>query len=232
MAQNFSQSGVHAVSGLPTVQVQICNLALSRIGVSKYLTLISDNTNEASVCRRVWDNALLCALTAFPWAFAKRQADLVDLALVMPETARRDPTPGWGYTYAYPSDCLFLRDVRLPSQVIQVDTIFPPSIPDINLAWEVMEDEGYNRKVINTHFGEAVAVYTAYVQNVNLWDPLFKDALAWGVAAELAGPLVAEPQRQKVCIDNFNITIHRAAARSMNESRAMERESDLISGRR
>lgn len=87
---------------MPTTETGVCNVALSRIGHTAFLTdLDSDTTAEARACQKVFDLARDTALGAFWWYFARGSADLtVDEDLEVDD---------WGYVYLLPADFLVAR---------------------------------------------------------------------------------------------------------------------------
>lgn len=82
---------------------EICNLALSNLGVGTEIQELDEDSAEAKACRAFYNTALKRALRDFEWPFATK---IVDLSLV-----EEDPTDEYAYSYRYPSDCLFLRRI-------------------------------------------------------------------------------------------------------------------------
>lgn len=81
---------------------EICNIALSHLGVGKEIAnLETENSEEASACRRFYDIALEGTLRDFDWPFATK---IADLGLV-----EEDPNDEWTYSYRYPTDCVKVR---------------------------------------------------------------------------------------------------------------------------
>jgi hypothetical protein len=78
-------------------KVDICNLALSQLGVRKVINSFDERTNEAASCRLWYDIALDELLRDFPWPFATKVATLAPLAF--------DGNSEWAFKYEYPSDC-------------------------------------------------------------------------------------------------------------------------------
>ena len=97
------------------------------------------------------------------------------------------PDP-WTYNYAYPSDCLRLRQIAPLSG--QYDKFDP-----LPIRGEVAYDSG-GGKVILTNQAIAIAVYTTSLAGVgaeNFWDPLFAEAVARRLANPLAMALAGRP---------------------------------------
>ena len=93
-------------------EVQICNVALRKLGARR-ITALTDDTEEAKSCTDVFDRLRDKLLRIHPWNFATKRA-----ALAVSTTS-----PAWGYDNAYPlpADCL---------RITSVDTSYP---------WEVEE---------------------------------------------------------------------------------------------
>ena len=65
---------------MPITQVQICNMALTHIGIKQLISSITDDNEEANMCDLYWDTALQNALNEGDWAFARQRVDLVEAA--------------------------------------------------------------------------------------------------------------------------------------------------------
>jgi hypothetical protein len=84
---------------------EIANIALGHLGNGKDIqNLTSDQSDEATACRRFFDLARDSTLRDYPWPFATK---IADLALV-----ESSPNDEWDYSYRYPTDCLNLRRIR------------------------------------------------------------------------------------------------------------------------
>jgi hypothetical protein len=83
----------------------VCNLALSRVGVTQFIDdLDTDQSLEAEVCRRHYDNCLQQVLESAPWPFATRR---YKPAPINPATLDYGAVPsGWGYAYPVPADAV------------------------------------------------------------------------------------------------------------------------------
>ena len=85
-------------------KTEICNLALSHLGIGKEVANIdSEQSAEASACRRFYETAKDECLRDFNWPFTTTFATLGLVEI--------DPTDEWAYSYRYPSDCLKLRRI-------------------------------------------------------------------------------------------------------------------------
>ena len=89
---------------MATSETEICNLALSHLGIAKEIAnLETENSAEANAMRRFYVTARDETLREFAWPFATKQ---VALGLV-----EEDPTDEWGFSYRYPSDAVALRRI-------------------------------------------------------------------------------------------------------------------------
>jgi hypothetical protein len=148
-------------------QVEICNLALVRLGESK-ITAMSDDAKAAILLSSIWDLIVDEVLQAHPWNFAVVRAQL----------EAEDSAPDWGYAYEYalPSDCLRFLGIN--------------EDPDINYRIEAGVD---GKSVFCDEDSPINVMYVTAIDDPELFDPTFVSALAWRLAAELAFPLTTNP---------------------------------------
>lgn len=83
-------------------QVQIINIALTRLGADPIASL-TDSSTEAKVANVLWETARRSSLRDHPWNFAVTE---VELAQIYGAT-----THGYKYVYQLPADCLRLLEV-------------------------------------------------------------------------------------------------------------------------
>lgn len=83
---------------------EICNLALSHLNIGKEIAALStEQSQEASACRRFYEHALDATLRDFAWPFA---TTIATVGLI-----ESDPNDEWAYSYRYPTDCVKIRRV-------------------------------------------------------------------------------------------------------------------------
>ena len=184
-------------------QVQICNLALSRLGQSGIQSL-GEASAAAEHCNLAWGPALEAALRDHNWNFATRYQALASLG---------SPPPHWTWRYAAPSD---LARARFILPAAKGD---PPPAFEIALA-----DDGATRIVL-TDKAQAWLCYTGLIQNASLYDPLFVDALAWRLAADLAAPLTQSDRRHQACMNRYQNAI--AGAKGADAAEGLELSTRL-----
>lgn len=99
-------------------QVQIINVALSRLGANA-ITSLTDGTTEQQLAVNLWDVSRQATLRDHPWNFAITE---VELSAVVDGDTRN-----YSYAYQIPADCLRLlevyedRDFKLASRRILSD---------------------------------------------------------------------------------------------------------------
>ena len=184
-------------------KVQICNVALGRVGVSQFIDNIdTEKSKPAGICRVNFDTSRDRALREFNWSFARKYA-----VLKLVDEADGKPWEGdWLYAYRLPADCLFARRI-----VTYKNDPNPPP-------FEVGKDDA--GPILFTDMAEARLEYTSRVTNVGLFDPLFVSALAWLLAHELALGLSADNKSMRAdAMRGYLYDLSRAAAQSANERR-------------
>ena len=155
--------------------VDICNLALQRVGQNQGITSLDpavDGSVNGKKVQLAYPKALRALLARASWGFATcvavlEVADHADEARVV---------PGWDFTYSLPADCLKPRYV---SDGVR------PGIGD-----EPRTPFDYGAGLLFTDLEDAQLVYTGDETTVEAdgFPPLFADALMWRLAS------VAVPQ--------------------------------------
>ena len=174
-----------------TSVVQICNMALARIGTGR-IDSLTEASEEARQCSTFYEPVRDRLLARVPWRFALKREALAPLSVTAPVE--------WTYTYAWPSDCIQARYIEptgpTPSSagLIWPDQWYWNQVdPGGSVVTELpaMRTPSFERRgdTIVTHQPEAVLIYTYRVTDPNQFDPLFVEALSYALAAELAVPI-------------------------------------------
>ena len=201
-----------------TTKVQICNLALGRIGINQYIEDIDDPNDKARACKQFYDLCRQQALQDFPWNFARAVVALAELTT--------DPPPGWPFAYRYPTDCLQVRALcdedgnGVRSAMIASVSSWDEwsGLIATRYPWQVQADPNEaGARLIATDLEDAYCWYTVDVTEPNQFSPLFVSALAWRLAAELAGPLRADARLRDAAEQQYVYIQSKAAAGSLNE---------------
>ena len=212
-------------------QLDICNRALSicgtRSGQSQSIGISSmtENSPEARACLAHFEGACRALLRAAMWSFARKEVSGALLASAsgtpenpsgtLPTPLLSGPVVPWAYEYAWPQDCIRLRQIVPPyTNTGAAGTV--PIWPGANMAsnyppfdslgnrvnYQLALDQdtaGNPIRVILSNVEQANVIYTtsAVVSNVNLWDDEFSEAFVFMLAAHLVGALIGDKQMDK-----------------------------------
>ncbi len=150
--------------------VNICNLAISRMGGNqiKSINSLNDPTEEARECKRLYPQILSDLLRQHPFGFACVSEALAFIKL--------HEGRAMAYEYAYPANALRVWRVGAAHGL---DNPGSPSMPYATAY-------GEQGTVILSAMPEAYALYSRYVDDPNRFDSFFVEAVAWSLASELA----------------------------------------------
>lgn len=199
----------------PTTSVQICNLALARIGAAPISSIDSPTTSIEEFLSVQYHQTRQAALREYVFAFARRLA-------ILPTTD--DIEPAFGYSSAYHKPAGFIRFLGLG------DTSFKNGDVPANL---VRLSEVY----IFTDYGDDDGLKADFIfdnDNVGQWDPLFKEVVVLRLAKALAPKYaVGKTSLRAEIKEDLKMAEMAAAAASGQESppRVVQR-SDILAVRK
>lgn len=140
---------------MPSV-VEICNMALSRIGNSQRINALTEASIQAEQCSLFYEQTRDLVLRDKPWPFATKFAVLAEVST--------NPDPVYQHSYAFPDDCLLAR--RIVNQVFPVDywpfqcgEVAYPRVPSIPFRVIL----GSSSRLIATAVSPATLEYTARI---------------------------------------------------------------------
>lgn len=171
-----------------TSQIDVCNLALARIGHGSSIAALTEASAEAAACSLSWPTVLDMLLAAHPWSWARREQALPLLAAAAgtsdnPSGSGPVPPTPWHYQYAMPPACLTVREIK---QAV-------PGGPDIPFLLSGAEDaQGNPLRILLTDQPQATLIYTARVQSVVMWSPHFVGAMVTALAAAIVQTLTGD----------------------------------------
>jgi hypothetical protein len=199
--------------------IEMCNRALSRIGVSSQVEDLLDPNEAARQCRQHYNQCRQEALVDFPWAFAQT---VVQLAIVSGVTV-----PGYAYVYRYPTNCLradVLTDEggsRVPmTQGYGAESLFNRYDWLTTRRWpfRVMADPSTpGARIIVTDIEDAYLWFTVDVEEPNQMPPAFRSAVSWRLAMELALGLRADQRLAQNAGQQYRLADSVAQAADLNE---------------
>ena len=151
-------------------EVDICNLALARLGDNATVASIDppEGSAQAEHCARFYAIARDSLLEMHAWKFATRRVQLAKLTV---------PSWDWSFAYAEPTGALKLLGVLSATA----------SNDDETQPYEA-ESDANGAAIILTNQEDASLRFVARVTDTTKFSPLFVDALAWLLASYLAGP--------------------------------------------
>lgn len=156
--------------------IQICNMALSRLGTRATIAALTEASEEARICNAHFAQARDELLRQYDWNFARRVETL----------ALRDEAPpaGWSYCYSVPNKCARFRGIWSG-----------PLATGAPADWALggIADASDNDAVaIFTNQSEAVGLYTRVVEDTELFSVGFVFALTWRLAEAIALPITSK----------------------------------------
>lgn len=147
---------------------EICNIALSHVGVGKSIAnLDTEQSQEAVVCRVFFETVRDAVLRDFAWPFASRT---VAVGLI-----EEDPNDEWDYSYRYPTDCLSIRRVL---SGVRNDT------HQSRVPYKIAQDD--DGRLIYCDTEDAEIEYTVRAEDPELYSPDFVMALSFRLAFYIA----------------------------------------------
>ncbi len=183
-------------------KIEICNLALSRIGVDNVISL-TEASESARACLQFYDHCRRVVLRKYPWTWATRRVQLAELS---------DKPIDWEHSYRYPAKCACLRKLYNAEGT---------NVPEYT-GYVIGADS--SGRVIWTNVKCSIAEYTADVEDSTLFDEQFAEALSWKLAAAVAFKLTGNAQLSQMAEQQYNALFLDAAANNDDEQNAPRRE--------
>ena len=182
--------------------IQICNLALARLGDAR-ITSLSDATAQAQYCSLFYAQTLEELQTEFDWQFCRKLASLTADAT--------SPAFGYARRFAVPSD--FLRLIRLNG--IDEDENFSK--------WEIVD--GF----IHTDLAAPAQIeYIAHVTDAAKFPAVFVEILSAKLATNLAMPLTGSKDLFTQMAEVFSANMQRPVVKALILATAKDRPSTTL----
>ena len=141
-------------------EVELCNVALRRLGDARRITSLDDGSSEAEACRTLYPVIRDRVLRGHTWNFSTRRVLLAEDAV--------EPISEFENAFVLPNDFIRIRQVQ--------------TTEDGNFG-DQYRLEG--RRIL-TDYDEVWLVYQSIVTDVTLFPPDLYDALAYLLASDLA----------------------------------------------
>lgn len=187
--------------------VDICNLALNRLGDSATLVSLDppEGTPQADHCARFYPLARREMFEVHNWTFLMAREKLAERSDI--------DTHGWQYVYA------------LPQRMIHAVRLGREGDVDFRDAERfVIENDERGQRVLYTDCPNAVLRFTRDTEDTSNFSPGFIDALAWLLASHLAGSMIsglAGAKQSATCINFYKETLANAIKRDAQQQRVL-----------
>ncbi len=167
----------------------LINQALDAIGFSFHIAWIYEGSPAARVALEIYSLTRDALLEQGDWPSAMAEVLLVSNGQTPPST--------WSYEYAYPTDCLRVRNVR-PGPLTGATVNYDPQPALYRPYFDIRTSPPARAIVCN--LSSAILVYNAKVTNPASWDPGFTAALVAALAAKMAFMLPQTADTAKAAI--------------------------------
>jgi hypothetical protein len=196
--------------------VDICNIALGRVGVDRTIASMSELSKEARNCQRFYALARDEVLEKVPWPFAVRVKALAP----MPAT---NMLPGWSYQYAMPQDAAAVQEVVPAGEVTTAASYYADCCGPWNAPRagryafrRALSDDG-TLPIILSNLPDAYAIYTSKVTNTAAFSTLMVSLIADRLAMELSMPLTTDPRWFQVAQQRYAVAFPDVASRQFEQ---------------
>jgi hypothetical protein len=187
----------------------IANLALSKIGARKIMD-IEEESNEARACKMFYVEVRDDVLRSHPWNFAVTRATLSEIV--------SEPAFGWLNGFALPTDNLRVLEVN---------------------GWQLSRREGnweVEGRLVMCNEDQADIRYIRRIEDANLFDSLFIEALSTKLASAISMPITGNPGMNQDLLKQYEaLTASKARRIDAYEARPIRRpawqNSDLVMSR-
>lgn len=163
--------------------VEICNLALQKLGAARITSLTEDSRNARS-CNTAYGPMRDRELRTHVWNFARKRVVLAPDATA--------PVFDFLYAFSIPSDSL---------------RVLPPN--DNDLDWQIEGGKILTNTVRTISGGSAALnlVYIAQITDANAMDAAFRDALACKIAEQICEEITQSSDKKQAAVDGYKRAI-------------------------
>lgn len=201
-AEGFPETDISLTGSTTYTHIAICNAALARIGHRVQIADLADNTDEARLASLFFGETVAQMLREFSWPFATRRVALV-------AAAPGSEITNWMYAYTLPTGISYVQGLVNPfGRLVRHDQRIP---------FEIGFDSTTGVAMLYTDLQNAEIIYSTTAVSVNDFDPLFRDALTWKLAAEFAPALGVDPRIEAQARTRHALAMSTAKTRAANE---------------
>lgn len=174
-------------------KVDICNLALTKIGTSTIVSL-TESTENARRCNIIYEPLKREVMRSHTWTFATKIEPLAQLS--------GEEIINYDYLYVYPSECLY------------ISKIFDSGKTEINEYKKLLSPDT-NTVVIATNTYQAYLEYVKDIDDTNLFDDMFIEAFVARLASELVMPLIGDQGMSNKFLQEYQFQV--ASAKKLDK---------------
>ena len=232
-----------------STQISIANRALLSFGARATIASFTETSTEAQAVSVFFQSTFEQLARTARWGCLRKEGSLslIGAAAGTPEnplgtTLPLPPLP-WLYSYALPSDSLFVRGL-IPSipttsgftPITPASLLSPTNLPNggmipFKLSYST-DSAGNPTQIILCNLSQAQAVYTVNQPNPVIWDSLFEQAFVSALAAFLNPAISLNLPLLGACIKNAEQCIMTARIADGNETPvSQDRQADWMSAR-
>lgn len=184
---------------MATSDVEVCNLALQKLGASRIASLTENSTN-AEECNAAYEHLRKTELRRYRWNFARKRA-------VLPASAI---APAFDYAAAYP----------LPADYLQLRR---PAITPLD--WQIESHEGQSA-ILSNDGAPLEIVYTADVTDPTRFDDCFTEMLACRIADHICLKVTGNTSMKQIVMDEYQFARREARRNNAFENMSEEPPED------
>lgn len=205
-------------------KVEICNMALSRIGVSRLIDSLDELTTEAEQCSLFFNTAVEKVYQEGKFANLQNYAPL--------QLIQESPNDEWLYAYRYPNECLKFERVVMP-YTRNNDPRWPRDWYNEAPHQKVEYTRGLlnGTNVIFTNLEDATGVYLPKPDASQSFESDIASIIAWRLAMEIAMPLAVEAARADRAAQYYRLEMQSVTADALNEHEKHEPTPEFIRAR-
>jgi hypothetical protein len=161
---------------MATSDVEVCNLALAKLGSGRIASLTEDSTN-ANAVNDCYDHLRKTELRRNKWNFARRRASLAASAV----------EPDFDYDAAYP----------LPTECLR---LLPPAVNGLD--WQIESHEGQNA-ILSNDSAPLEIVYIADITDPTKFDMSFSEMLACRIADHICIKVMGNASLKQIVMQEY-----------------------------
>lgn len=188
-------------------QIQICNRALQKLGVSIPIVNLTDNNANARAMSTAWLPVVEAELRRRRWRFSILRQNLALLSSA--------PANGvYGNMFQLPSDCLRILNVGdwWPGQDIS------------DYRGRTTAEYSVENNIILTNYGAPLSLrYVSRVLNTGQWDSAFAEAISARLALETCEQITQSVEKRKLAAAEYKQAILEAT-----KANALENPSEFM----